>query len=135
MWRYIVLAIVCARAEACVCGGPWASVKQAWQRAHGVFLGTVESAVPDEDAAESMFQEQFVRIRVDEAFKGVFRGQTIELHQGANDCAAKFKAGQKLVFYLDAGWGHRSWRLPPCTHAMGSAETDGDDLLFLRALP
>ena len=59
-----------------------------------------------------MFQAQSVRVRVDEAFKGVSSGQTIELHQGANDCDAKFRTGQRAVFYLYAGKVAGSWSVP-----------------------
>jgi hypothetical protein len=129
------MLMVATRAWACVCGGNWPSVKQAWQHAPFVFLGTVEFADPDEDSSQTIFQGQSVRIRVDEAFKGVSRGQLIELHQGANDCAAKFRTSERAVFYLDRGVTGESWSVPPCTHALGSAEPAGDDLLFLRGLP
>src|SRR5258707_569918 len=81
-----------------------------------------------------MLHEQFVRIRVDEAFKGVSGGQTIELHQGASRCTAKFRTGQRAVFYLFQGM-HGGWSVQPCFHSIGSAEPAGDDLLFLRGLP
>src|ERR1700733_14050623 len=100
-WRFALMLMVATRAWACVCGGNWPSVKQAWQHAPFVFLGTVEFADPDEDSSQTIFQGQSVRIRVDEAFKGVSRGQLIELHQGANDCAAKFRTSERAVFYLD----------------------------------
>jgi hypothetical protein len=94
LWRSVVLLVFAVRAEACMCTGNWPSVKQAWQTTPFVFLGTVEIADPDKPH-EMMFQEQFVRIRVDEAFKGVTAGQTIELHLGATDCDAKFQTGQR----------------------------------------
>src|SRR5260370_67327 len=134
-WRFALMLVVATRAWACSCGGDWPSVKQAWEKTPFVFLGTVEIADPDEDGSRTIFQEQSVRIRVDEAFKGVSRGQTIELHQGANDCAAKFRTGQPAVFYLQGGMTSGSWSVPPCTHALGNAEPAGDDLLFLRGLP
>src|SRR5260370_41667691 len=102
-WRFVLLLIFVGRSEACVCGGIWPSVKQAWETAPAVFLGTVEIADPDGNGRQVMFQNQYVRIRVDEAFKGVFKGQMIELHEGASDCDAKFRTGQRAVFYLDAG--------------------------------
>jgi hypothetical protein len=134
-WRFALLLIFVVRSWACSCAGEWPSVKQAWKEAPAVFLGTVEMADPDGDGRQVMFQEQFVRIRVDEAFKGVSRGQTIELHQGANDCDAKFRTGQRTVFYMYPGTTPGSWSVPWCTHAFGSAEPAGDDLLFLRGLP
>jgi len=134
-WRFTLLLIFAARSWACMCSGNWPSVKQAWKDAPAVFLGTVEIADPNGDGQQVTYQEQSVRIRVDEAFKGVFEGQTIELRQDANDCSAKFKTGQRAVFYLYPGNTHESWIVPPCTHAVGGAEPAGDDLLFLRGLP
>jgi hypothetical protein len=133
--RFALVLIFAARCWACACAGNWPSVKQAWKDSPAVFLGTVEVADPDGDDRQMMFQEQFVRIRVDEAFKGVSRGQTIELHQGANDCDAKFRTGRRAVFYMYSGTTHGSLTVPWCTHAFGSAEPAGDDLLFLRGLP
>ncbi len=132
--RFVLLVIFAARSWACSCGGNWPSVKQAWRNAPAVFLGTVAIADPDGDGLELMFQQQLVRIRVDEAFKGVFAGQTIELHQGSDDCSGKFRTGQSAVFYLYPGTT-QGWVVPACSHAIGSAEPGGDDLLFLRALP
>ena len=132
-WRFALMLMFASRAWACSCSGDWPSVKQAWEKTPFVFLGTVEVADPNEDSNQTMFQEQSVRIRVDEAFKGVSKGQRIELHQGANDCAAKFRSGQRFVFYLYGTPGN--WSVPACTHALGSAEAGGDDLLFLRGLP
>jgi hypothetical protein len=99
-----------------------------------VFLGTVEKADPDEPASHTIFRPQSVVIRVDEAFKGVAKGQTVQLDQGANDCAAKFRTGQRAVFYLNTGGIPASWSVPACIQ-LGSAEPGGDDLLFLRGLP
>jgi hypothetical protein len=113
--RFVLLVIFAARALPCSCSGDWASVKQAWQRAPLVFLGTVEIADPDEDPNRTIFEEQFVRIRVDEAFKGIGAGEKIELHEGANDCAAKFRTGQRAVFYFYHGDTPGRYILPPCT--------------------
>jgi hypothetical protein len=55
-----------------------------------------------------------------------------ELHEGADDCSAKFKTGQRAVFYLYPGTTQGSWIVPASTHAFGNAEPGGDDLLFLR---
>jgi hypothetical protein len=134
-WRFALLLVIATRAFPCSCSGNWPSVKQAWEKAPFVFLGTVEMADPDEDSSQTIFQAQSVRIRVDEAFKGVSRGKTIELHQGGTDCDAKFRTGQRAVFYLWAGATPGSWGVPFCTRALGSAESGGDDLLFLRGLP
>src|SRR5262249_40978993 len=71
MWRFGLLLILAGRAWACSCGGNWPSVRGAWKSADAVFVGTVEVANPDEDLNHMMFREQLVRIRVNEAFKGV----------------------------------------------------------------
>lgn len=135
MLRSLVLLLLLAvPAWTCVCGDRWPTVKQAWRGAPAVFLGTVEIAEPDGDPREVMFQEQFIRIRVDEAFKGVTEGQVIELREPANDCAAKFRRGERGVFYMH-GEGVGEWGLRPCSHSFGSPESGGDDLLFLRGLP
>ena len=135
-WRFTLMMLIGAtRAWACSCGGNWPSVKQAWEKTPFVFLGTVEVADPDEDSSQTIFQAQSVRIHVDETFKGVSRVQTVELHQGGTDCDAKFRTGQRAVFYLYAGNSPGSWSVPWCTHALGNPESAGDDLLFLRGLP
>jgi hypothetical protein len=134
-WRSALLLILAARSWGCSCSGNWPSIKQSWKDAPAVFLGTVEIADPDGDGRQMMFQEQSVRIRIDKAFKGVSGGQTIELREGADDCSAKFRTGQRAVFYLYPGITRGGWSVPPCTHALGSDEPAGDDLLFLRGLP
>src|ERR1700733_5548993 len=108
-WRLALTLMIASHAWACSCSGNWPSVKQAWEKAPFVFLGTVELADPDEGSSQTIFREQSVRIRVDEAFKGVSKGQVIELQEGANDCAAKFRTGQRAVFYLAGGPTRRSW--------------------------
>src|SRR5262245_2488790 len=133
LWRFALLLMVACRAWACMCGATWQSVKQAWKAAPAVFLGTVQLADPDQDGSQTIFQAQFVRIRVDEAFKGVSKGQMIELHQGGSDCDAKFRTSQRAVFYLHGAEG--KWLVAPCSHALGNAEAGGNDLLFLRRLP
>lgn len=135
LWRLFLLLMFGTRAWGCACGGNGPSVKQAWQKTPFVFLGTVEVADPDAPGLETIFKEQTVRIHVDEGFKGVSTGQTIELHEGANDCAAKFRTGQRAVFYMYKGDEPNSWVLPACSHSIGSAAPKGDDLLFLRGLP
>src|SRR5690242_13487689 len=122
IWRLVLFLAVAGRAWACSCVGNWPSVKQAWEKTPFVFLGVVEVADPDKDASQTIFEEQFVRIRVDEAFKGVSKGQIIELHEGANDCAAKFRTGQRAVFYLYREMKSGTWDVPPCTHSLGTAE-------------
>ena len=96
-WRLALMLMVATHAWACVCSENQLSVKGAWEKTPVIFLGTVEMADPD---SQTMFQSQAIRIRVDEAFKGVFADQIIQLHQGTSDCDAKFRTGQRAVFYL-----------------------------------
>ncbi len=135
-WRFALLLLFAARSWACVCPPTLPSIKQAWKDASAIFLGTVEFADPDEDISQIAHLPQSVRIRVDEAFKGVSRGQTIDLRQGSTDCDVIFRSGQRAVFYLQKGMTRGSWNpVMICSHALGSAEPAGDDLLFLRGLP
>lgn len=137
-WRYIpLLGLLLSRAAvACVCAPNRPTIKESWQDAPLVFLGTVDTAIPDlDDGDTGMSKEQTVRIRIDEPFKGGIRGQTIELHQGANDCDWKFKTGQRAVFYSHREEGSGRWVVPWCSRSLGSAESGSDDLLFLRGLP
>jgi len=135
VWRFGLLLILVARALPCSCSSNGSWVRQAWKDAPAVFLGTVEIADPDGDPRQTTFVEQFVRIRVDEAFKGVVAGQTISLNEGGSDCDARFRTGQRAVFYLQAGTTPGTWFIPWCAYSIGSAEPEGDDLLFLRGLP
>lgn len=134
-FRVAILLTIAAPAWACSCGGTSPSVKQMWQETPVVFVGTVELADPDLPGDQAIFQSQSVRIRIDEAFKGILAGETIELHQAGSDCAAKFRTGQRAVFYLYRDSKLGTWIVPPCTHALGNAESGSDDLLFLRGLP
>jgi len=131
-WRLALMLMVATHAWACVCSENQLSVKGAWEKTPVIFLGTVEMADPD---SQTMFQSQAIRIRVDEAFKGVFADQIIQLHQGTSDCDAKFRTGQRAVFYLYPGRTPGSWGLSGCTHSFGRAEPPGNDLQFLRGLP
>ena len=134
-WRLPLFFAFTAKVWACSCAGTWPSAKQAWQNAPFVFVGTVELADPNQDSSQTIFQEQAVRIHVDEAFKGIQQGQTIELRQGGTDCDAKFRTSQRAVFYLVQGRTPGTYFVPWCTRALGNAENGSDDLLFLRGLP
>jgi hypothetical protein len=70
-----------------------------------------------------------IRIRVDEAFKGVKTRQKITLLDGGTDCAIGFRTGERAVFYLYGGAAHA------CTRIRGYPDPLGDDMLFLRGLP
>ena len=135
LWRTVILLALTAPTWACVCSGGRPSVNQAWHEAPFVFVGTVELADPDLPDSQTQFEDQLVRILVDEPFKGVAKGQVIELHQGGSDCDAKFRTGEHFVFYLSMGGNPKEFAVPACTRALENAEAGSDDLLFLHGLP
>jgi hypothetical protein len=118
---------------ACVCGA-YPSVKQAWEVSPAVFVGNVEKADPNPKSLQLMIPEQTVTVRVEEPFKGSFRGQAFILIQDASDCAPKFKTGQRVLLYLYPAFVPNLWTAPGCSRPM-PVEDAADDLLFLRGLP
>ncbi len=94
-----------------------------------MFVGTVVSVRPD----DSIHGVQ-VRVRVDEAFKGVTKGQLMDLADGGNDCSLGLKAAERHVFYLEIGKPGQYY-LQLCTRTIDSAEPSGEALLFLHGLP
>lgn len=134
-FRLSLLLIVCAgTASACFCTGAWGTPREAWRESAAVFVGTVIEAEPDGPRRDLTFQEQVVRIRVNEAFKAVTAGQTITMRLGSSDCAPKFGRGERRVFYMRAN-EEGAWYLPSCMRTLGNAEPGSNDMLFLRGLP
>jgi protocatechuate 3,4-dioxygenase beta subunit len=127
----VFLLLGSAQLFGCVCAG-WPSAKDAWQGSPVVFLGYVESIQPVESAKG--FEPQTAVVRVDEAFKGSRRGQTFKLSQEGNDCSPKFKAGERVLFYLFPAETAGLWNAPGC-HRSRDLDSAADDLLFLRHLP
>lgn len=126
----ILTALLVARAFACTCIFPDETVREAWKDRPYVFLGTVVEAVPN---TGQMFTPHIAHIRVDEAFKGVTKGQMLQLHGGGNSCSPVFRTGERSVFYMSGRDG--KFYLEVCRISMGSADPEGEDLLFLHGLP
>jgi hypothetical protein len=124
---------IVGQAWGCVCAA-WPSAKDAWADSPVVFLGSVERTDPGGDFEELVGRQQSVWVRVDEPFKGAQKDQTFELKQGNNDCAPKFKTGERVVFYLDRREKSGVWVAPGCGRTR-TLESAADDLLFLRKLP
>lgn len=133
MVRFVLLMAFAARAWACSCSGTTPSVKEAWQQASYVFLGKVESAFPND--GESGMQPQTARIRVEETFKGVTKGQVLEMRSHGTSCDHVYRTGSRAVYYMFTNRETGKHYLPVCSRSMGSADSENDDLLFLRGLP
>jgi len=121
------------QAWGCVCAAR-PSAKDAWTDSPVVFLGSVQRIEPGVDYDKTTFVEQHLRVRVDEPFKGAKKNDTFELNQAANDCAPKFKSGERIVLYLHPSEKTRVWEAWGC-HRSRDIESAADDLLFLRKLP
>jgi hypothetical protein len=98
--RYSTRALNCGR---CVCAA-FLTPKVEWQRSSLVFVGQVETA---EFAANNRFGPQHATVRVEEAFKGVQKGQLIRIDQTGSDCKLKYSRGWRRLLYLKraTGWG------------------------------
>ncbi|OYW07393.1 MAG: hypothetical protein B7X34_11090, partial [Acidobacteriia bacterium 12-62-4] len=107
MWVWVILLVsVIPSAWACSCSG-WPSAKGAWENSPVVFLGHVERTEQEFDKLGIRLLEearydgrQTVWAKVDEAFKGVAVGAELRLEQAGHNCAPKFRAGEKVLFYL-----------------------------------
>lgn len=127
-----LLPLAAARAEACSCFG-YPSPADAYAGAVAVFVGSVVRATPDTaEKAESVVQT--VVARVDEAFKGARVGEEITFRQPSHNCAPKFSAGQRRLFYASYDAKAKTWEVHGCGRG-SDLEGAADDLLFLRALP
>jgi hypothetical protein len=115
----------------CVCVG-FLTPKEEWRRSSLVFVGQVERASP-EFSEKNPFRSQRAFVRVEEAFKGVQKGQLIEIDVTGNDCELKYSKGWRRLLYLSSQHG-KAWLSPGCDRSVG-ADWAMDDLRFLRALP
>jgi hypothetical protein len=129
---YLLACVASVPVWACSCSG-WPSAKDAWKSSPAVFLGLVQQADPNREG-EKYVAEQTVLALVDEAFKGAKKGQVFTLKQPGHNCAPKFKAGERVLFYIHPGDKPGEWEAHGChrTRRYGSAS---DDLLFLQQLP
>ena len=132
MHRIALLALLAAsQAAGCVCVA-FLTPKAEWQRSSLVFVGKVETASPEFDAQER-FRPQHATVRVEEAFKGVQKGQLIQIDQTGSDCELKYSRGWRRLLYLSVQHGEL-WMSPGCDRSNDPASAS-DDLRFLRALP
>ncbi|BDC48146.1 hypothetical protein F183_A04620 [Bryobacterales bacterium F-183] len=83
-----------------------------------VFFGTVEAAD----------DQELLRVRVVEPFKGVKAGQVVEVQRSVDDCSPAYAPGDQRMFYAARdGKGLRA--------LAGVTLNLEEDLLFLRGLP
>jgi hypothetical protein len=112
----LVLFCGCLTAEACSLQPLPGALYYYWSSA--VFMGVVEAA-DDQDS---------LRVRVVEPFKGVKTGEVVEVQRTVDDCAASYSPGDQRMFYTARdGKGLRA--------LSGITLNLEEDLLFLRALP
>lgn len=132
MHRIAILALLAAsHAAGCVCVA-FLTPKLEWQRSSLVFVGQVETASP-EFVANNRFGPQHATVRVEEAFKGVQKGQLIRIDQTGSDCELKYSRGWRRLLYLSMQQGG-AWMSPGCDRS-NDPDKASDDLRFLRALP
>jgi hypothetical protein len=132
IFAFILLPLPSATAEACSCPG-YPSPSEAHGGADAVFVGRVVRATPaTKEEAESVAQT--VVVRVDEAFKGARVGDEVTLRQPSHNCAPKFAAGGRHLFYAGYDERAKTWEVHGCGRGP-DLEGAADDLLYLRALP
>lgn len=132
MHRIAILALLAAsHAVGCSCVG-FLTPKAEWQGSSLVFVGQVETASPEFDA-NIRFRPQHAIVRVEEAFKGVQKGQLIQIDQTGSDCELKYSRGWRRLLYLSVQKGGL-WLSPGCDRS-NNPDSAPDDLRFLRALP
>ena len=96
MLRIVILVVVAAsHAFGCVCAR-FMTPKEEWQRSSLVFVGRVERVSPEFDE-QKRFRAQRATVRVEEAFKGVRTGQSIEITQTGSDCELKYSKGWRQL--------------------------------------
>ena len=115
----------------------------AYNRAAGVFVGLVKRVEPDAagkdqaggntSAGGNANAEQIAYIQVEKAYKGVNPGDIV-LYQPDDDCAPKFRVGQRWLFYASHHDVSDAWSVPGCSRSRG-IDFAHDDLLYLGGLP
>jgi hypothetical protein len=121
----ILALLVASHAAGCVCVA-FPTPKAEWQSSSLVFVGRVETA-------KKTFGPQHATVRVEEAFKGVHKGQVIKINQTGSDCELKYSRGRRRLLYLTVQQGE-FWMSPICDRS-NDPDSALDDLRFLRALP
>ena len=132
IFAVVLLPLAAARVEACSCFG-YPSPAGAYAAADAVFVGTVVRAAPDtREKAESVVQT--VTARADEVFKGARVGEEITFRQPSHNCAPRFGAGERRLFYASHDAKAKTWEVHGCNRG-SNLKGAADDLLYLRALP
>ena len=111
-WLFL-LAIVCAPAWACSCGG-YPSAKDAYLDSPLVFTGFVDKTDPRITSERDVVGEQIAWVRVTEPFKGVKKDQVLELRGQGSSCFGGVREGTALLFYLYPGQKPGTWVAPVC---------------------
>jgi hypothetical protein len=110
---------------------------EAYGRADGVFTGLVKKVEPDaaqkDQAADNPNAGQLAYIQIEKSFKGGKEGEIV-LHQPDDDCAPRFRAGQRWLLYASYLDKSETWVVRGCSRSRG-IDYAGDDLLYLGALP
>ncbi len=120
-------------AFACSCGG-YPSPCQAYNSADAVFIGVVTKIDPDKTGDDLTYNEQIAIVKIEKLFKGSQDLPEITLHQPAHNCAPKFKAGERYLFYANFNKDSKTWEVYGCGRN-SSLDSAYDDLLYLNALP
>jgi hypothetical protein len=132
MHRIAILSLFAAsHALGCACAG-FPTPKEEWQRSSLVFVGRVEGVSPEFDVKNN-YRPQRATVRVEESFKGVQKGQLIQINQTGSSCELKYSKGWGRLLYLSTQ-KDGLWLSPGCDRST-DPESATDDLQFLRALP
>jgi hypothetical protein len=131
VFRITLLSLLTAiQSLACQCVA-FETPKAEWQRSALVFVGRVEKV--REFSRRNPTSRQQATVRVEEAFKGVEKGQRIEIDRESGDCGLRYEKGWRRLLYLS----HQKdglWLGPACDRST-DMESALDDLKFLCALP
>jgi hypothetical protein len=120
-------------ARACSCGGQ-PSPCEAYTGASAVFVGYVSKIEPEsKDLNEAIYNEQTAWVQVERTFKGAKEAEII-FHQPGHNCAPKFKAGDRWLFYATYHKDTKTWEVYGCGRS-SPVDQAHDDLLFLEGLP
>jgi hypothetical protein len=130
----------------CTCLEPYPSVRDAYNKAEGVFIGTVTKvedfvktstgqSILDLDGKKVVFQINGWKmyIQVEKTYKGAPQ-QEIILEAENTSCSGKFDVGKKLLLYANPSRENGTWRINPCSRS-GVLTPKNDDISFLEGLP
>jgi len=129
----LILLIPTYDALACSCVGV-ASPCAAYQAADAVFVGVVKKTEPELPEDEMDYIEQTAFVEVEKGFKAAKAGDEVVFHQPNHNCAPKYKAGQRYLFYASFHKDTRTWEVYGCGRST-SVDRAHDDLLYLERLP